>query len=181
MRALKVINLAAGDRYFDGVDGSDLAPEHPGLATIDLREPLPYEDGSVDVALMSHALSNLSTQNVSFCPTGLWDYVFSEVYRVLKVGGWFRIDDAPLRFYLMEDADKFDQECGFAVRRNVLYDSLSAVGFGWILEMHPAETNIDCPPEIKAAVLGNKTWHLSFTLECRKVEHVKYADPGRKK
>lgn len=157
IRQARFINLAAGDRYFSLFDGSDLAPEHPQLATIDVLHPLPYAENSVEIAMMSHALTNLVTY---------WPIVFRYVRHVLRPGGWFRIDDSPTRWYTHDQ--KRDRDFASCRPREDILSDLFDAGFE---EIHLIPSNITVMPidgELLAQVLANKSWHESFTIEVRK-------------
>lgn len=152
------INLAAGDRYFPDFEGSDLAPEHPLLRVVDLAQPLPYSDGSVSVAMISHALALL--------PDETQQLAIREVFRVLQPDGWFRIDDAPQRFYLAE-ADR-DRDFDRSRPRADLVRWLLDAGFLHVLSVFPGTTRIPERPEVIGQILANKSWHESFSIEAQK-------------
>lgn len=157
VRHARFINLAAGDRHLPLFDGSDLAPEHPSLSVIDVLQPLPYPDGSVEIAMMSHGLTNLLSH---------WQTVFQNVHRVLRPGGWFRIDDSPTRWFAKEEWREAD--CEFCKPRETLVAALFAAGF---FEIHLIPSSVTVMPidgELLAQVLANKSWHESFTIEVKK-------------
>lgn len=169
------INLCAGDRWFAGWEGSDIAPQDPRLKTIDATS-LPYADATVDVAMMSHALTPLQALENG------WQRCFDEVFRVLRPGGWFRIDDEPRRFYLRDE--DIDPSYAMPVPRSYVIVRLQAAGFmvcgpsdgiamdgvttipgmlppSWTYTPQEAE-------QLRAGLVDNKTWHVSWTLECLK-------------
>lgn len=85
------LNLACGDIYIDGWVNVDVDSEKADL-NIDLREPLPYEDNSVDFIYNEHFIEHLTVEEgLSF---------LSECRRVLKPGGVLRVA-APNLDYLL--------------------------------------------------------------------------------
>ncbi len=74
------LNIGAGLTYIPGFHNIDVSPNAD--IVIDLsKQPLPFEDGSVDLVFSYHCLEHVE------------DYLFalSEIYRVLKHGGVFLI------------------------------------------------------------------------------------------
>jgi predicted SAM-dependent methyltransferase len=57
--------------------------EGPRIRTLDLRQPLPYEDDSIDAIFHEHFIEHLTKQE--------GERFLSETYRVLKPGGAMRI------------------------------------------------------------------------------------------
>jgi SAM-dependent methyltransferase len=96
------------------IGGGKNHPRIPGWTIVDLRDsadlvldislqPLPYEDGSVDVIFTSHTLEHILPQRLGF--------VLSEFKRVLAPGGTLRISVPDIRpaceAYLRGDRDFF--------------------------------------------------------------------------
>lgn len=71
------LNIGAGETHLPGFHNIDLSPR--AEISLDLgREPLPFEDGSVDLVFSYHTLEHVE------------NYLFAlgEIHRVLKPGGW---------------------------------------------------------------------------------------------
>jgi len=150
---MRRIHLAAGDRILSTFENSDIGRE-PGTTYVDLRHSLPYADRSIDVALISHALALLQDREL----------VIREVYRVLKPGGWFRIDDNPKRFFFEAPDPDFDR----CVHRFEVMRWLWMAGFQIVTTMDPSLTLIPEAPLVVRQILEAKTWHESMTIEARK-------------
>jgi predicted SAM-dependent methyltransferase len=74
------LNLGSGSAPIPGFTNVDVLPDAPGVDLVaDLSQPLPLEDGSVDLIYASHVLEHFSTAEV---PVLLADW-----RRVLKDGG----------------------------------------------------------------------------------------------
>jgi len=78
------IDIGCGRKKMAGSVGIDFSPMSDADVVLDLnREKFPFEDNSVDFAFSSHALEHLTLD-------GFFN-VMSEVYRVLKPEGQFKI------------------------------------------------------------------------------------------
>lgn len=145
----KKLHLACGPNIAAGWENVDLL-EAPGVTKLDLREPLPYPDDSVDAIFHEHFIEHLTKQEaMSF---------LREAYRVLRPGAAMRVgwpDLAKLlRAYLLRSArfkayvlpalpdhayggfwDEIFSDCIFAWEHRYAYTSrhltrvLSTVGF----------------------------------------------------
>ena len=172
----RFLNICAGDRVFPGWVSTDIAPTDPRILPVDATS-LPYADATVDCVMMSHGLTNLSRQ-----PDGWWR-CFTEVYRVLRPGGWFRIDDAPKRWYDPRFPLTQPIEPGFEAQaqpRELITRMLYDAGFAEPLVTFRKGTDI---PEflsitftytkkdleqLHRGLVDNRAWHESFAIECVK-------------
>jgi predicted SAM-dependent methyltransferase len=77
-----LVSLGSGPIVEPGWVGLDLA-EGPGVFRCDLREPLPFADGSVDGIMAEHVLEHFPFDDVVV--------VLRETFRVLRPGGAIRI------------------------------------------------------------------------------------------
>jgi len=99
------VHLGPGQKhYFDGwinVDANIVTAQCDVWA--DLRNKLPFRDGTVDTFYSHHVIEHL--------PDHLLPFHFREMHRCLKPGGVFRVGgpngDAAIRKYLDGDADWF--------------------------------------------------------------------------
>lgn len=73
------LNLGSGWRFHSDWHNLDFAPQVEGVIIHDLREPLPYEDGTVDACYSAHVLGHLQDAEAH--------QFLREQYRVLKPGG----------------------------------------------------------------------------------------------
>jgi len=80
---MKMLNLGCGNRWHKDWINLDFHPNNEFVQKHNLYEPLPFEDGSVDVVYSSHVLEHFPK---SFAPKFI-----QECYRVLKQGGIFRV------------------------------------------------------------------------------------------
>jgi predicted SAM-dependent methyltransferase len=173
MTELLRLNLACGGSRWPGFVNSDINGE-PGVDHVDLEEfPYPYEDGSADVIMLSHAL--FMTLHGKPCHPDLAP-IFEECHRILAKGGWLRIDDKPLRCF--QDGEHVDpgevnEEAsrGYPDSLRITRDDLKAVlkkaGFRRIHDV-TSDTHIPAEGEIREAILANRLGHHSFTVEAQK-------------
>jgi ubiquinone/menaquinone biosynthesis C-methylase UbiE len=169
------MNICAGDRVFPGWESTDIAPTDPRVLMADATS-LPYADATVDVVMMSHALTNLDRVKNG------WRRCFEEVHRVLRPGGCFRIDDAPERWYVTDEQGMPIIEPDFAAYakpRGWVVRALYMSGFSEVFSVNPATTSIPALLDtftysaeerwqLEHGLIGNKSWHVSFTLEAVK-------------
>ena len=160
------LNLACGRTTWEGFENSDVSawPEAEHMTYyVNLDEPLPYEDGSVALAMISHGL----------CLRPDKPAVLSEFARVLCRGGWLRIDDNPYRFPAGDvNPDNEDMPPGVdpfpaAMRmpRAELLDTLRHLGF-WASDVYPLQTLIPAEGCLREALIGNHSAHgQTFTVE----------------
>lgn len=73
------LNLGSGWRYHPDWHNLDFAPQMQGVIIHDLRDPLPYEDSSVDACYSAHVLGHLKDAEAH--------QFLQEQYRVLNSGG----------------------------------------------------------------------------------------------
>lgn len=139
--------------------------EQPGIRHVDLEQrPLPYADGVADVILISHGL----------CLRPKKRDILAEFARILRKGGWLRIDDNPDRFWVgnRDNARRNDpNRAAFAEEllcpRPQLLAWLDELGFD-AEEIDPRTTQIPLKGKLRKAVLGNRQFHESFTVEAVK-------------
>jgi SAM-dependent methyltransferase len=81
--AAEMLNLGCGNRFHEDWANYDLIPSAPGVKTIDLTEPLPFEEDRFDVIYSSHVLEHIPRQRVPV--------LLREMARILKPGGIVRI------------------------------------------------------------------------------------------
>lgn len=74
-----LLNLGSGSRFHSDWHNLDFAPQLPGVIIHDLRQPLPYKDGTVDACYSAHVLGHLQDAEAH--------QFLQEQYRVLKPGG----------------------------------------------------------------------------------------------
>lgn len=157
------LNLACGGvKLWPGFENSDVEPfsNANDVRRVDLDEPLPYAAGSVDLVMMSHGL-NLRPDK------GL---VLHEIARVLRPGGWLRLDENPTRFPFSHD-DPVDV-AGYPLSqrwlRAELVGYLERLGLAcW--EHEPEFSVIPTDSETAEALVGNHAGHVSFAIEARKL------------
>ncbi len=152
------LNIGSGAYGLPGFINGDIAPfaGKNGIQFVDIEKPWPYPTFSAEMVLMSHVL----------CLREPRERILREAYRVLKPGGWFRIDDNPNRFWSRES----EIDCGFPAHllmsRTDLVQLLSNVGFRKVCSVSPEDTLITA--ELRRVILSNKGSHESFTLEAQK-------------
>jgi predicted SAM-dependent methyltransferase len=165
------LNFACGGSRWDGFDNSDTNQE-PGTTYVDLAQPpYPYEDGSAELILISHALfmgSNGSLQHPDLRP------IMAEFHRILEPAGWLRIDDNPFRCFDPDeqlDVQQAHEEStrGFKdewkLPRADLVSVLEDCGF----TVHNIVGRVaEAFPDAVAAIVGNQMGHYSFSLEAQK-------------
>jgi len=76
------LHLACGPNIVDGWDNLDIL-NNKGIIRHDLRKPLPYKDGSVDLIFHEHFIEHLTKLEA--------EAFLRDCYRVLKPGGAMRI------------------------------------------------------------------------------------------
>lgn len=76
------LHLGCGDIFLNGFVNSDIAGIPNIDRVLDLRQPLPYDDGSVDLIVCNHTLEIMLFREVPFA--------MQEIHRVLKTDGWAR-------------------------------------------------------------------------------------------
>ncbi len=81
--ALDYLNLGCGGRFHPDWVNVDFSPADPSVLAHDLREPLPFSDGSFAVVYHSHVLEHL--------PRGAAPAFIRECHRVLKPAGILRV------------------------------------------------------------------------------------------
>jgi len=80
--SLVLADIGCGQSPEDGFTGYDYHSTTPGVIHADLyNAPWPFADNSVDYFRASHFLEHVPD----------WDYHFSEVYRSLRMGGYYEI------------------------------------------------------------------------------------------
>ena len=157
------LNFACGPSRWDGFINSDIHGEE-GSETIDLDErPYPFADDSAELIIISHGLCIRPNKHA----------ILSEFARILRPGGWLRIDDNPYRFHNGTlDWERINSQWGrfpedLLCPRSVLVEWLLELGFDEI-EQDPEQTEITDEPLLRAMILGNQLTHESFTIEARK-------------
>lgn len=90
---MKKLHIGCGNIYLKGWINIDLDSELADL-NHDLREPLPFEDGSVDFIFSEHFIEHLSFEEGLAC--------VQDFYRVLKSGGVLRVATPDLRYLLFK-------------------------------------------------------------------------------
>jgi len=84
---MRAINLGSGQRRFESVPGCEWRNvdcvsrpgQVPDVVCDVMKEPLPFEDGSVDLVVLYHVLEHFELSSA--------DRVIAEAHRVLKSGG----------------------------------------------------------------------------------------------
>jgi predicted SAM-dependent methyltransferase len=79
----RLLNLGCGRRFHPEWENLDYSPAAASVCRHDLRDGIPYPDGSFDVVYHSHVLEHFSKQTA---PNFL-----AECYRVLRPGGVIRV------------------------------------------------------------------------------------------
>jgi predicted SAM-dependent methyltransferase len=165
------LNFACGPTRWPGFDNTDIVGD--GIRHVDLEAPpYPYETGSADLILLSHAL--FMTKDGTSTPVHPFVRpIVEEFYRILRPAGWLRIDDNPWRCYTDRDMiDEYEMQVAYPLslrlRRSLLIDLLYDVGFERVEELPTAETLIDADADTRQAILGNHAGHRSFTIEAQK-------------
>ncbi len=170
------LNFACGDKRWPGFENSDIAG---GDTFVDLEDrPYPYEDDSIELVMISHGLKfciDAGGRHQQAHPD--LEPIMREFHRILKPGGWLRIDDNPLRIYRADedvpgsevDAEKLRGFPGeFRSDRDDFIDMLVDIGFAPIAAPESNTTQIPCDRETARALIGNHGDHYSFTIEAQK-------------
>lgn len=156
-----LLNIGAGSigrTCFRNIDIAPFAGTN-GVEFMDLRERFEYEDNTVDIVLASHVLGTLHD---------IREHILREVHRVLKPGGWFRMDDNPGRFFLPRGPVDMKFGASRCWSREHLLLLLGEIGFRFSWDIDPSSTMIRAEPQVMRDILGNRTWHESFTVEAQK-------------
>lgn len=90
---MKKLHIGCGDVYLEGWVNIDLNSEIADLKH-DLREPLPFEEKSVDFIYSEHFIEHLAFEEGLRC--------MKDFYRVLKNGGILRVATPDLRYLLFK-------------------------------------------------------------------------------
>ncbi len=167
------LNFACGGQLWPGFENSDIVG---GDVYCDLEDhPYPYGDDTAELVMISHGLQ--------FCVEGgqpahpdlepmMWEF-----HRILRPGGWLRIDDNPLRITrigetLPDSEVQAENGRGFPVElridRDELIEMLMQIGFEVVVEIDPNTTQIPCEDETRHAITHNHENHYSFALEAQK-------------
>lgn len=80
---MKRVNFGAGSCRIDGWQNTDVTPEYQGDDQIDITQPLPFDDASVDIAFSEMAVEHIS-------PKQAWSFL-CELHRIIRPGGLVRI------------------------------------------------------------------------------------------
>lgn len=80
---MKLLNLGCGSRFHPNWVNLDFIPAHPSILAHDLRQGIPFPDGSFDGVYHSHVLEHF--------PKNQAPAFLQECYRVLKPGGILRV------------------------------------------------------------------------------------------
>jgi SAM-dependent methyltransferase len=169
------LNFACGNTRWPGFENSDIVE---GDVYCDLEDhPYPYGDDTAELVMISHGLQ--------FCVEGCQpahpdlEPIMREFHRILKPGGWLRIDDSPVRIYRngeMLDGHEIDLDVarGFPVHlrsdRDDFISMLHRIGFDPVLELDPASTRIPCDTEMSESIVANHGGHFSFAIEAHKCQ-----------
>ncbi|MDZ7771611.1 MAG: methyltransferase domain-containing protein [Balneolaceae bacterium] len=81
--AKTLLNIGCGETWHPDWVNLDLAPRHPEVRRHDLREGLPFGEGTVDACYSSHVLEHLDEEEA--------DFFIREQRRVLRPGGVLRV------------------------------------------------------------------------------------------
>lgn len=163
------LNFACGHAKWGGFENTDINPEL-GVPIVDLEQrPYRYPDNSASLIMISHGLHMTTNGYTPVHPNP--QAIIREFHRILKPGGWLRIDDNPWRVY--DDAHAADQEgAGYPAelrtRREDFLEMLRSVGFDPVLEVQPDETQIVTDVDTHVALIGNHMQHDSFSVEAQK-------------
>lgn len=166
------LNFACGETIWPGFDNSDVHGRD-GTSIVDLEQPpYPYEEKTAGLILISHGLWMTKDGHAPLHPDPR--KILAEFFRILEPGGWLRIDDNPWRCYVnqfappsdLEERAQFPEEQRMS--RFDLLTMLHGIGFRQIFEIDPQSTLVDADTETRAAIVGNQSGHLSFTVEARK-------------
>lgn len=157
------LHIGCGGKYLPGFVNIDANPLRKVDMWLDLRNGLPFEDGSVDLAYTSHTVEHLYLDEL--------ERVLSECHRVLKVGGGLRIVVPNLRTaiqaYVQGRTDWFgdwprscrslggrftnylfcDGQHRSAFDFGYLEELLLAAGFSTVKEKGPGESDF-CNPDV---------------------------------
>lgn len=92
----KYLNIACGDIYIDNNfwENIDFSSKSSSIKKVNILNGLPYDDNTFDIAYSSHFIEHIPKEKIP--------YFLSEVSRVLKVGGIFRIITPDLEFLTKE-------------------------------------------------------------------------------
>ncbi len=157
------LNFACGPSRWAGFVNSDIHGEE-GSETISLDErPYPFPDDSAELIMISHGLCIRPNKRA----------ILAEFARILRPGGWLRIDDNPYRFHNgVLEWERINSQWGrfpddLLCPRGVLVEWLLDLGFS-VIEQDPRETEITDDPELELVILGNQLGHESFTIEAQK-------------
>jgi predicted SAM-dependent methyltransferase len=163
------LNAACGNNRWPGFENTDINPAL-GVPYLDLEDrPYRYKDNSAELVMISHGLhmTHDGTRPVHPNPQA----IIREFHRILKPGGWLRIDDNPYRVY--DDAHRHaDEGVGYPeelrTSRADFVEMLRNIGFDPVVEVPPDETQIDTDDETRQAIVSNHVGHDSFAIEAQK-------------
>lgn len=77
------VNFGAGHCRIEGWQNTDFTPEYQGEDRINITEPLPFGDGTVDIAFSEMCCEHVTHQQA-------WAFL-DECYRILKPNGLIRV------------------------------------------------------------------------------------------
>lgn len=83
MAELTKVHLGCGSNMMPGWINCDIERNLPGVKFVDLRERLPFADGSVDFIFCEHVIEHLTLKD--------GHHMLAEAMRILKPGGVIRI------------------------------------------------------------------------------------------
>ena len=86
------IHIGAGGNILPGWLNTDLEPQSQDIAYLDVSEPLPFPDGSIDFIFSEHLIEHL--------PHSVGAYHLRECFRALRPNGRVRVATPDLQFLL---------------------------------------------------------------------------------
>jgi len=90
--SVRRLHIGAGRNVLEGWLNTDLQPQAPGIIFLDVTDPLPFPDRSLDVVFSEHLIEHLSHADGA--------YHLREAFRVLKPHGRLRVATPDLQFLI---------------------------------------------------------------------------------
>lgn len=119
--AVKSLHIGAGGNVLKGWLNTDLEPQLAEIIYLDVSDPLPFDDGSLDFIFNEHLIEHL--------PHELGAFHLKECHRVLRPGGRVRIATPDLQFLIDIYQAKEHTEVQAKYIKRILANAFPETGF----------------------------------------------------